>query len=111
MLEEVRKRNPSIRLGYLVAESVGNLARLDIDVLSLRSALAEPGLIASAGRRHKPIHTWTVDNPAQMVDLWDRGVANVITNDPRGLIVRREEVRNLTNAERLLLRVRYLLTD
>ena len=40
----VRKRDRSLKLAYLVAESVGNLTELNVDELSVRYALpAAPG--------------------------------------------------------------------
>lgn len=105
----VRKQDPDLRLGYLVAEAIGNVTRLDVDELSVRFALATPLLVAEATSRDKPIAAWTVNDPAMMVRLWDRGVANIVTSDPRRMMARREEVLGKNKVERLLLRARYLL--
>ena len=108
-LQEVRKLDPALELGYLVSGSIGDLSRLDVEALMVREPLAKPKLIAQAQRRGKTIHAWTVDDPRALVRLWDRGVVNIITNDPRAMIAARREVRAMSDAGRFLLRVRYLL--
>ena len=52
---------------------------------------------------------WTVDDPAQMQKLIDRGVDNIITNDPASLAQVLRERAQLTPAQRLLLRYQSLL--
>lgn len=41
-----------------------------------------PEVIAAAHRAGVAVNTWTVDDPARIVDLADAGVDGVITNDP-----------------------------
>jgi glycerophosphoryl diester phosphodiesterase len=108
-LQLVRKLDPKLKVGYLVADSVGNLTRLDVNYLMVRAAMANPPLISEARRRGKSVDAWTVDDPNLMVRLWDRGVANVITNNPREMVEMRKRVREMSDVERLLLRARYLL--
>jgi len=108
-LQLTRKRSPKLRLAYLVAESVGNLMRLNVDELSVRFPLATPLLIAEARAWDKPVLAWTVEDPRMMVRLWNRGVANVLTNNAKAMMARREQVRAMSDVERLLLRARYLL--
>ena len=108
-LQRVRQRDPALRLGYLVSGSIGDLSRLDVDALMVREPLAKPKLIAEARRRGKAVHAWTVDDPRQLARLWDRGVANVITNDPRTMIATRREIRAMSNVARMLFRVKHLL--
>lgn len=108
-LRRVRERDPALRLGYLVSGSIGELSRLDVEALMVREPLARPRLIAEARRRGKAVHAWTVDDPRGLARLWDRGVVNVITDDPRKMVEARREIRAMSNVARLLLRVRSLL--
>jgi glycerophosphoryl diester phosphodiesterase len=108
-LQRVREIAPELKLSYLVGESVGNLSRLNVDVLGMRAALATQFLVNEARRRGKAVHGWTIDDEREMVRLWDRGVANVISNQPVLMMKTRETVRKMTDVERLLLRSRYLL--
>ena len=111
VLQEVRRQDPSQKIGYIVSSAVGDLTRLDVDVLSVRDALATPRFVDEAKRRGKAVHAWTVDRPKDMTRLWERGVANVITNKPRLMVERRREIRESSEVERLALRARTLLID
>jgi len=39
-------------------------------------------VVAAARRLGRPVHVWTVDDPARARTLWERGVCGVITNRP-----------------------------
>jgi glycerophosphoryl diester phosphodiesterase len=41
-----------------------------------------PWFIAAAARQGRPVHVWTVDDPAIAKLLWDRGASGIITNRP-----------------------------
>jgi len=41
--------------------------------------------LAAARRLRRPVHVWTVDDPAEAAALWARGVTGIITNDPGGI--------------------------
>jgi glycerophosphoryl diester phosphodiesterase len=43
------------------------------------------GFLAAARRLGRPVHVWTVDDPAVAADLWARGVSGIITNDPAAM--------------------------
>lgn len=105
-IEEVRKINPIIYVGYTPAAAIGNISRLDVDFLAVSMALATDSLIGSAHANGKEVHVWTVDRPVDIALMIDRGVDNIITNDPPAVKKVLEERAELSNAERLLLRFR-----
>lgn len=39
-------------------------------------------VVSAARRCGRPVHVWTVDDPAVAVALWERGVAGIVTNRP-----------------------------
>jgi len=57
------------------------------------------------------VHAWTINDPAWLARLLDRGVANVITDDPAAMRAGLQELRGLGTVQRLLLRVRNELID
>ena len=40
------------------------------------------GFLAAARRLGRPVHVWTVDDPAVALGLWARGVSGILTNTP-----------------------------
>ena len=45
--------------------------------------------VAAARRLGCPVHVWTVNDPATALRLWARGVAGVVTNEPKAMVERR----------------------
>jgi glycerophosphoryl diester phosphodiesterase len=43
------------------------------------------GFLAAARRLGRPVHVWTVDDPAEAAALWARGVSGILTNNPAAL--------------------------
>jgi glycerophosphoryl diester phosphodiesterase len=44
------------------------------------------GFVAAARRLGCPVHVWTVNDPATARRLWARGVAGVVTNEPKAMV-------------------------
>ena len=80
-LQEMRKLDPSIKLGYILAAGAGDMGRLDVDVLSVSTRLATPKIIRQAGKRGLGVHVWTVNEREEMVRMLTLGVDNLITDD------------------------------
>jgi len=41
--------------------------------------------LAAARRLGRPVHVWTVDDPAEAAGLWARGVSGILTNNPAAM--------------------------
>jgi len=108
-LLDVRRSNPNIRTGIIIATAVGDVTRLESEVLSIRADWLTDTLLRSARRRGLEVHVWTVNDERQMVRLMMRGVDNILTSDPDLLIHVRQQWSNLTDAEELVLASRILL--
>ena len=107
-LKQVESIEPRLKTGHIVTASVGNVLRTEADFLSLSSARAEPSLVRRAHAAGKEVHVWTVNKPEVMLRMIERGVDNVITDDP-ALLVRVMQERNaLSTPEILGLRLRVL---
>jgi glycerophosphoryl diester phosphodiesterase len=108
-LLEAKQHNPRVRTGLIIAYALGDVSRLEFDVLSVRADFLSDKVLREARRLGKEIHVWTVNDSRQMFRLMKRGVDNIITDDPDMLIRVREEWTSLTGTERLLLASRLLL--
>ena len=54
-LAEVRRLDPHLRIGFIVARSVGDITGLDVDFLSLHQKEVTPRLLRQAGVRGLPV--------------------------------------------------------
>jgi glycerophosphoryl diester phosphodiesterase len=109
-LKQVESLEPRLRTGHIVTAAVGNVVRTEADFLSLNAARATPSLIRRAHSAGKDVHVWTVNDPELMLRMIERGVDNVITDDPALLVRVMQERKGLNRAEILGLRLRVLFS-
>jgi glycerophosphoryl diester phosphodiesterase len=81
-LKQVEQIEPRLATGHIVTAAVGNVVRTEADFLSLNSARATPSLVRRAHAAGKQVHVWTVNKPEVMLRMIERGVDNIITDDP-----------------------------
>jgi glycerophosphoryl diester phosphodiesterase len=107
-LKQVASIEPRLRTGHIITASVGNVLRTEADFLSLNSAQASASLVRRAHRAGKDVHVWTVNQPEVMLRMIERGVDNLITDDPALVARVLGERRALSTPEILGLRLRVL---
>lgn len=110
-LRRAKTAEPGLEVGFIAGAAVGDLAALDVDFLMVNAGLVTPAFVRRAHAAGLEVHPWTVNDPEAVPRLVDAGVDNVITDAPREVRARVDEVLGLSLAERLLLRVRGRLTD
>ena len=107
-LKQIKSLEPRLKAGLIVTAAAGDVAKTDADFVSLNAARATLMLVRRAHRSGKEVHVWTVNTPEAMLRMIERGVDNIITDDPAllsRLIRRRAE---LSHGELLALRLRIL---
>jgi glycerophosphoryl diester phosphodiesterase len=108
-LDQTKRISPRLRTGLIVAHAIGDVSRVEVDVLNVRADHLSDELLRNAHRRAREVHVWTVNDPREMTRQIKRGVDNILTSDPDVLIRVRDEWASLTGVERLLLSSRLLL--
>jgi glycerophosphoryl diester phosphodiesterase len=108
-LQGAKRYNPRLRTGLIVAHALGDISRLDVDALSVRTDFLSDYVVRAAHRLGREVHVWTVNDARQMTQVMKRGVDNIITSDPDLAIQVRSKWENLTGTERLVLASRLLL--
>jgi glycerophosphoryl diester phosphodiesterase len=108
-LQLARQLEPRLEVGFIAATSIGDLTRLDVDFLMIKSDLATRKLVDRASLHHIAVHAWTVNDPAQVGPLLDAGVVNLITDNPVRMRAKAEEISALSTIQRLLLRAHHAL--
>lgn len=108
-LHTIRQQNPQQRVGIIVAHSIGDLGRLEVDAISVRADHLSPTMLHAAHLLQREVHVWTVNDPAAMSRwIWE-GVDNLITSDPDLAVVVRQQWVEASEGERLLHASRVLL--
>jgi glycerophosphoryl diester phosphodiesterase len=109
VLQDMKRSNPRLRTGLTVAYALGDISRLEVEALSVRADWLSERLLRAAQQRGQEVHVWTVNDARQMARLIQRGVDNIITDDPDLLIRVSREWVSRTESEQLLLASRLLL--
>ena len=107
-LKQVKSIEPRLKTGHIVTAAVGDVLRTEADFLSLNSAKATSSLVRRARAGGKDVAAWTVNDPEVMLRMIERGVDNIITDDPALLVRVMRERAALGKAEILGLRLRVL---
>ncbi|MEX0928913.1 MAG: glycerophosphodiester phosphodiesterase family protein [Balneolales bacterium] len=102
---------PDIPRGYVSALAVGDLTQLPVDFLAISWQRVNARLVRSAKRQEIEVYSWTVNRADHMADMMELGVNGIITDDPELAVRVRNELKSMTPAERLLLRIRKVLSD
>ena len=110
-LRQVKGIEPGLEVGLIVTAAVGDVSRTPADFVSLNSARATPSLLRRAHAAGKAVHVWTVNAPEVMLLMIERGVDNIITDNPALLarVIRDREA--LSPSEKRALRLRVLFAD
>jgi glycerophosphoryl diester phosphodiesterase len=102
-LIKVKKLNPDLTTGFIIAKSIGNMFRVDTDFLSLASGIVNADVVAAARKRKMEVHVWTVNRPDGMSYFINLGVDNIITDYPAKLVAVINERASLNDVEKFLL--------
>jgi glycerophosphoryl diester phosphodiesterase len=108
-LQLVKRHNPRILTGLIVARALGDLHQLEVDAFSVQASRLTDELLRNARRAGKQIHVWTVNDPAEMLRMMNRGVNNIITSDPDLAIQVRRDWLAMSDVERLQVASRVML--
>lgn len=106
VLREVQQLEPRLRTSLLVHSVIGALEGQPFDVLALRDALISPARISAIRQQNQEVHVWTVNDRRSLSRMIDQGVDNIITDRPELLASLLAERAELSEPERLLLRLR-----
>lgn len=108
-LLEIKKLNPRIRVGLIVAKALGNISKMEVDLFSVRADWLSDRTLSAINRRGKEVHVWTVNDPVEAKRLIKRGVDNILTSDPDKIIAVRNEWAGLSSKQKFVQAARILL--
>ncbi len=103
-IQQAAELAPDIPRGYVTAAAIGNMTRLPVDFVAVAGGRITPALLRDAAAAGIDVHAWTINSPAAVIDLIDRGVDGIITDYPAMAVQIRDQMAVLTPIERILLR-------
>jgi glycerophosphoryl diester phosphodiesterase len=106
VLHKAKQLAPGLRTSLLVHSVIGSIDGQPFDAIALRDALINPARVSNIRRQNQEIHVWTVNDRQTMSRMIDRGVDNIITDRPELLAELLAERAELSDPERLMLRLR-----
>lgn len=83
ILREVRRVDPSLRIGAILSTSNGGESERDVDVYSVERQVATASFLEQARRDGREVHVWTVNERADLDRFALRGADSLITDHPR----------------------------
>ena len=99
---------PDWKCGVLLSVYAGNLNEIKADFLAVNANFASRSFVKRAHAAGKEVFVWTVDDPAMMSQMMNRGVDGLLTNVPAVAKQVIHERESLSPAERLLVEVALL---
>lgn len=105
-LRTVRAIDPELEIGALVAQSVGDLLRLDVDFVAFEEGRVSREIVGELRGAGKKVFLWTINDPGAMLGFLALGIDGIITDVPAVLVKLRDEIDALPTVERLVLAYR-----
>lgn len=101
-IRRVRAADPNLRTGIIVTSAIGDITRLETDLLSISAGAVNRDLVQRARLKGLEVHVWTVNDIPLMNAMIGLGVDNIITDNPKllGELVR--ERASLSKTEKTL---------
>lgn len=99
---------PDWKCGVLLSVYAGNLKEIKADFLAVNANFASRNFVKRAHAAGKEVFVWTIDDPAMMSQMMNRGVDGLLTNVPAVAKQVIQERESLNPAERLLVEIALL---
>lgn len=106
ILKRVKELEPSIQVGYILSAAYGNFYSMsDVDFFSMNASFLSKRMVDAIHNSGKQVHVWTVNNETSIKNLTNKGVDNIITDDP---VLARETIYSRNTSETLINMAKYV---
>ncbi|WP_170063734.1 glycerophosphodiester phosphodiesterase [Clostridium liquoris] len=85
VLKQVRKLDPSIKIGYITRVKSKGIENMDVDIYSLDGDIVNRKFIEKAHKNGRQVYVWTINREDAMVKYINLGVDSIITDYPNRL--------------------------
>jgi glycerophosphoryl diester phosphodiesterase len=106
LLQRVKELEPNIEVGYILVAAYGDFYNMDdVDFFSVNAAFLTKRMVDAIHNSGKQIHAWTVNNQSSIKNLTNKGVDNIITDDP---LLARETIYSRDTSETIVNMAKYV---
>ena len=109
-IRRARSAGPDIRTGLIVTSAIGDITKLETNLLSVSASSVNRDLIRRAHLRNLEVHVWTVNDVSTMSAMIGMGVDNIITDNPKLLGELLRTRSELSNPEKAILQLAEIAT-
>lgn len=79
-LQEFKKYNPIVDIGYILTLGVGDFTKLNVDFIAVEYQMLKKELIYAMHALGKEVHVWTINDSERAEEAMEIGVDNIITD-------------------------------
>ena len=105
-LKYVKQYEPKLQTGYILSIAYGDYYNMeDVDFFSMNASFLSKRTVDAIHYSGKQVYAWTVNNETSIKNLTNKGVDNIITDDP---VLARETVYSRDTSETLINMIKYV---
>ena len=109
MLKRVKELTDDIQVGYILSIAYGDFYSMDdVDFFSMNASFLSKQIVDAIHNSGKQVYAWTVNNATSIKNLTNKGVDNIITDDP---ILARETIYSRDTSETLVNMAKYVFNQ
>ena len=105
-LKKIKDIDENIATGYILSVAYGDFYNMeDVDFFSVNASFVTKRTVDAIHKSGKQVHVWTVNNAEAVKNLANKGVDNIITDDP---LVAKEVIYSRNTSETIINMIKYV---
>ena len=106
VIKRVKQLSNEIEVGYILSVAYGDFYSMDdVDFFSMNASFLSKQIVDAIHNSGKQVYAWTVNNATSIKNLTNKGVDNIITDDP---LLARETIYSRDTSETLINMAKYV---
>ena len=108
-IKKAKQCNEDIQVGYILSVAYGDFYEMDdVDFFSMNASFLSKQIVDAIHNSGKQVYAWTVNNATSIKNLTNKGVDNIITDDP---VLARETIYSRDTSETLVNMAKYVFNQ
>ena len=108
-LQAVKSFNEDVQVGYILSMAYGDFYNMDdVDFFSVNASFLSKRTVDAIHNSGKMVYAWTVNSSSSVVNLTNKGVDCIITDDP---VMAKEAVYSRDTSDTILSMIKYVFNS